>query len=192
MKNKNYLKAGFASLALIITGCASSGGGNNMMGSVNSGLSSVEQAAQAGQQAISSGTTAANSITSGQVGLTDILVQQLGVSQQQALGGTGAIFQAAQASMSSQAFSVLSQSLPGMSAMLEAAPVVQTPLSGLSGMMGDAGSTLNNATSLATSFQQLNLSPDMIGQFIPIVMNYVRNTSGQVTADLLSSALTMP
>lgn len=192
MKNKNYLKAGFASLALIITGCASSGGGNNMMGSVNSGLSSVEQAAQTGQQAISSGATAANSITSGQVGLTDILVQQLGVSQQQALGGTGAIFQAAQASMSSQAFSVLSQSLPGMSAMLEAAPVVQTPLSGLSGMMGDAGSTLNNATSLATSFQQLNLSPDMIGQFIPIVMNYVRNTSGQVTADLLSSALTMP
>ncbi len=192
MKNKNYLKAGFASLALIITGCASSGGGNNMMGSVNSGLSSVEQAAQTGQQAISSGTTAANSITSGQVGLTDILVQQLGVSQQQALGGTGAIFQVAQASMSSQAFSVLSQSLPGMSAMLEAAPVVQTPLSGLSGMMGDAGGTLNNATSLATSFQQLNLSPDMIGQFIPIVMNYVRNTSGQVTADLLSSALTMP
>lgn len=192
MKNKNYLKAGFASLALIITGCASSGGGNNMMGSVNSGLSSVEQAAQTGQQAISSGTTAANSITSGQVGLTDILVQQLGVSQQQALGGAGAIFQAAQASMSSQAFSVLSQSLPGMSAMLEAAPVAQTPLSGLSGMMGDAGSTLNNATSLATSFQQLNLSPDMIGQFIPIVMNYVRNTSGQVTADLLSSALTMP
>ena len=192
MKNPSYLKFGIASLILTITGCASSGGGNNILGSVDSGLSSVEQAAQTGQQAISSGTAAANSIASRQIGLTDILAQQLGVSQQQALGGAGAIFQAAQGSMDPQAFSTLSQSLPGMSSMLEAAPVVQSPLSGLSGMMGDAGSTLNSTASLATSFQQLNLSPDMIGQFMPIVTDYVRNTSGQVTADLLRSALTMP
>ena len=192
MKNKSFLKIGFASLALTIMGCASTGDGNNMVNSVNSGLSSVEQAAQTGQQVMSSGTTAASSIVSGEVGLTDILAQQLGVSQQQALGGAGAIFQAAQTSMDPQAFSTLSQSLPNMSAMLEAAPVVQSPLSGLSGMMGDAGNTLNSATSLVTSFQQLNLSPDMIGQFMPIVTDYVRNTSGQVTADLLSSALTIP
>ncbi len=94
--------------------------------------------------------------------------------------------------MDPQVFSSLSQSLPGMNDMLEAAPVIQSPFSGLSGMMGDASNTLNSAASLATSFQQINLSPDMIGQFIPIVTDYVRNTSGQVTADLLRSALTMP
>lgn len=192
MKNSSYLICGIASLILTITGCASNGGGNNILGSVDSGLSSVEQAAQTGQQAISSGTTAASSMASGQVGLTDILAQQLGVSQQQALGGAGAIFQAAQVNMAPEAFSTLSQSLPGMSSMLEAAPVVQSPLSGLSGMMGNAGGTLNSAASLATSFQQLNLSPDMIGQFMPIVTDYVRNTSGQATADLLRSALTIP
>jgi len=192
MINPSYLKFGIASLILTIMGCASSGGGNNILHSVDSSLSSVEQAAQTGQQAISSGTTAANSIASGQIGLTDILTQQLGVSQQQALGGAGAIFQAAQASMDPQAFSTLSQSLPGMSTMLEAAPVVQNPLTGLASMMGGSGSTLNNAASLAASFQQLNLSPDMVGQFVPIVTDYVRNTSGQVTADLLRSALSMP
>ncbi len=192
MKNKKYLNVGIASLLLTIMGCASSGGSNNIIDSVDTGLSSVEQAAQTGQQAISSGTTAANSIASGQIGLTDILAQQLGVSQQQALGGAGAIFQAAQASMDPQAFTTLSQSLPGMDTMLEAAPVIQNPLSGLGSMVGDAGDTLNNATSLAASFQQLNLSPDMIGQFVPVVTDYVRNTSGQVTADLLRSALSLP
>lgn len=192
MKNKKYLNVGIVSLVLTIMGCASSGGSNNIIDSVDTGLSTVEQAAQTGQQAISSGTTAANSIVSGQIGLTDILAQQLGVSQQQALGGAGAIFKAAQASMDPQAFTTLSQSLPGMDTMLEAAPVIQNPLSGLSSMVGDAGGTLNNATSLAASFQQLNLSPDMIGQFVPVVTDYVRNTSGQVTADLLRSALSLP
>jgi hypothetical protein len=44
-------------------------------------------------------------------------------------------------------------------------------------------------TALAASFQQLNLSPDMVGQFIPVVTNYVSQTSGQVSANLLQSAL---
>jgi len=47
-------------------------------------------------------------------------------------------------------------------------------------------------TSLATSFQQLNLSPSMVNQFIPVVVDYVKNTGGQMTANLLQSALTMP
>lgn len=47
-------------------------------------------------------------------------------------------------------------------------------------------------TSLASSFQQLNLSPSMVNQFIPVVVDYVKNTSGEMTANLLQSALTAP
>ena len=223
MKNNIHSKltvAGIASLALTIMGCASSGGGNNVLGTVDSGLSSVEQSAQAGRQAIATGTTAATDIATqtnaaiasgtaaatgmtnmagtatGQIGLVDILSQQLGISQHQALGGAGAIFQAAQSGMEPQAFSTLSQSVPGITEMLNAAPVVSNPLggmgSGVSSLLGGTGSTLNNAASLAASFQQLNLSPDMVGQFIPIVSDYVQNTSGQITANLLRSALGAP
>ncbi|GJL76845.1 DUF2780 domain-containing protein [Nitrosomonas sp.] len=205
-KNPIYAKltvASIASLTLTIMGCASGGGGNNALSTVDSGLSSVEQSAQAGRQAIASGSAAASGITNmagsaatGQIGLVDVLTQQLGISQQQALGGAGAIFQAAQTGMNPQAFSTLSQSVPGINEMLNAAPAVPNPLggmgSGVSSMLGGAGNTLNSATSLAASFQQLNLSPDMVGQFIPIVTNYVQNTSGQVTANLLRSALGAP
>ncbi|SER03073.1 Protein of unknown function VcgC/VcgE [Nitrosomonas sp. Nm51] len=225
MRNRIYTSLTIASIAgamLTVTGCASSGGGNNAdtLSTVDSGLASVEQSAQAGRRAIETGTTAAADMTNqanaaiasgaaaasgmtgmagtaaGQAGLVNILTQQLGISQQQALGGAGAIFQTAQAGMDPQAFSSLSQSVPGINEMLNAAPAVSGPLggmgSGVSSMLGSTGKTLNSAASLAASFQQLNLSPDMVGQFIPIVTNYVQNTSGQVTANLLRSALSAP
>ncbi len=184
----------------VLVGCATPGGGGNALGTVDSGLSSIEQSAQMGRQVISTGTMAASEMATvpGQVGLVDILVRQLGITQQQALGGSGAIFQLAQASMTPQAFSALSQSVPGMTDMLNAAPVVSSPLTGMGGgvsaLLGNTGAStaLNNATSLAASFQQLNLSPDMVGQFVPIVTDYVRTTSGQLTADLLNSALNIP
>lgn len=205
MKNSIYTNLTAASiviLALTIMGCATGGGGSNVLSTVDSGLSSVEQSAQAGRQAIAAGTAAASGMSNipgaatGQISLVNILTQQLGISQHQALGGAGAIFQAAQTGMDPQAFSTLSQSVPGITEMLNAAPVVSNPLggmgSGVSSLLGGAGNTLNSAASLAASFQQLNLSPDMVGQFIPIVTNYVQNTSGQVTANLMRSALGAP
>ena len=189
---------------------------NNPFNAIDRGAASVEQSMQKGQQAIeagaatttditnrtstaiTSGTAAAADIatmaetTGEQIDLVNQLSQQLGISQQQALGGAGAIFQAAQSGMEPQAFSTLSQSVPGISEMLNAAPAVSNPLGGMSSMLGKTGNTLNNAASLATSFQQLDLSPDMVGQFVPIVTNYVQNTSGQVTANLLRSALGVP
>ncbi len=193
---------------------------NNPFNAIDRGATSVEQSMQKGQQAIeagaatttditnrtntaiTSGTAAAADIanmaetTGGKMDLVNHLSQQLGISQQQALGGAGAIFQAAQTGMEPQAFSTLSQSVPGISEMLNAAPAVSNPLGGIGGgvssMLGKTGTTLNSAASLATSFQQLDLSPDMVGQFVPIVTDYVQNTSGQITADLLRSALNVP
>jgi hypothetical protein len=190
-----FTAAGAVCLVSFMAGCATNGGGGNVLGAVDSGLASMEQSAQVGRQAISSGTMAASGMATvpGQIGLVDILVQQLGISPQQALGGSGAIFQLAQGSMTPQAFSALSQSVPGMTDMLNAAPAVSSPLGmgGVSGLLGNtgAGAAINNAAALASSFQQLNLSPNMVGQFVPIVTDYVRTTSGQVTADLLNSAL---
>lgn len=196
MKKINYIKMGILILTLSGMGCATNGGSGNVVGSVDSGLATVEQTAQSGRQAIEAGTTAARSMGTSQAGLTDILMNQLGVSQQQALGGAGAIFQAAKTNMDPQAFTNLSQSVPGMNEMLSAAPKMSNSMSnvtsGISSMMGDANNTLGSMASLAASFKQLNLSPDMVGQFIPVVTDYVRNTSGQAMANLLQSALRTP
>ena len=188
MKNINCIKFCVVLLALSAIGCATNGGGQNIM-------DSAEQSAQSGSQITQSGATAAQGVGASQMSLTDTLTRQLGISPNQALGGSGAIFQAAQGNMDPQDFTTLSQSVPEMNDMLSAAPApdsISSMTDGVSSMMGGSDATLNSTASLASSFQQLNLSPDMIGKFMPIVTDYVKNSGGQVAADLLQSALPFP
>lgn len=190
MMNKTQcVKFNLILAVVLIAGCASTAPQENPLNAVGQGLSTIENAAQSGRQIIDAGTAAATTASTNQIGLVDILMRQLGVSQEQALGGAGAIFQAAQGNMNPQAFATLSQSIPGMNTMLGAAPA--SPIAGgLSSLMGSGNNTLGNMAGLAASFQQLNLSPDLVGQFIPIITNYVSQTSGQMTANLLQTALT--
>lgn len=173
-----------------VMGCAATSNPNNPLNTVDRGLSTIESAAQSGRQVLDASTAAASTTGINQIGLVDILVHRLNISPQQALGGAGAIFQMAQGNMNPQAFATLSKSVPGMDSMLNAAPAMSNLSGGLSSLMGDKNNTLGNVTALAASFQQLNLSPDMVSQFIPIVTNYVSKTSGQATANLLQTALT--
>jgi len=178
----------FALIAFPNLALATNSDDRELISLLDGALSTIEQTAQTGNETLDATTAAVEGVT-----LTDILVSQLSVSQQQALGGAGALFQVAKQNMEPQAFSTLSQSVPGMNTMLEAAPTTSNPVSSLTGslssMMGDTNNTLGTVASLASSFEQLNLSPDMVGQFIPIMTEYVKNTSGQVTANLLQSAL---
>lgn len=173
-----------------VMGCAATSNPNNPLNTVDRSLSTIESAAQSGRQVLDASTAAASTTGINQIGLVDILVHRLNISPQQALGGAGAIFQMAQGNMNPQAFATLSKSVPGMDSMLNAAPAMSNLSGGLSSLMGDKNNTLGNVTALAASFQQLNLSPDMVSQFIPIVTNYVSKTSGQATANLLQTALT--
>ena len=117
------------------------------------------------------------------VGLTDLLVRQLGVSSGQAQSGAGILFQLAKSQMQQAAFSQLSQVVPGMGGLLAAAPALGG-MGGLSSLGGNAGGALG----VASAFQQSGLSPSMIQQFIPIIMQYVTNSGGSGVANSLGSA----
>lgn len=193
MKKYDYKYIAAILITLTTAGCAgTSGTGQTAIGTVDRGLATVGQTAQTGRDVIQTGTATAAAVPATRTALTDSLVNQLGVTQQQAVGGAGAIFQAAKANMTEQAFAGLSQSVPGMSDMLAAAPQVSQPLTGAAAMLGRAGDTVGTMASLTASFQQLNLSPNMVNQFIPVVVDYVSTTSGQATSRALSSALMAP
>lgn len=190
MNKINYIQLSALIALISVAGCATNSTPNTALNTIDRGLSSVEGAAQSGKQVLNAGAAAAsNPVGINQIGLVDILVHRLGVSPQQALGGAGAIFQTAQGNMNPQAFATLSKSIPGMDSMLNAAPAI-SGVSGLSSLTGSSGTAVSSVAALAASFQQLNLSPDMVGQFIPVVTNYVSKTSGQATANLFQSALT--
>ncbi|MCW5598644.1 DUF2780 domain-containing protein [Nitrosomonas sp.] len=106
-------------------------------------------------------------------GLTSVLMQQLGVSQPQAEGGAGALFQLAKSRMSAGDFTALSDSVPEMPALLSAAPA-PSPIGG---------------GGMAATFLQLGLTPDMVQKFIPVVVQYVQGSGGSAVAGALQSAL---
>lgn len=125
--------------------------------------------------------------------LISLLTQQLGVTEPQAQGGAGSIFNFAKEKLSPQEFSQVSNTVPNMDGLLDAAPKKE---SGMGGMLGDAtsmfggsGSSLEGLASLASSFSQLGLSPDMVNQFVPVILNYVKTNGGETASNLLAAVL---
>lgn len=171
-------------------------------------LSGAAGTVQKGAQVLQAGeaaTTAVPATTSG-TGLIGLLMQQLGVTQPQAEGGAGTLFQHAKSRMSAGDFTTLSNSVPDMQGLLAAAPApvsAPAPAAGAGavgggGMMGDLagmaagnlpGMPAGNLPGMAGSFQQLGLAPDMVQKFIPIVVQYVQGTGGSSVASALQSAL---
>ncbi len=173
-----------------LTGCATGSATQP-----NQTLSGISQVLQQSQQVVNAVQTASTVPATGtttpvigasqavqSVNLVDVLVQKLGVTQTQAQLGAGAIFQVAQGQMQPSAFSQLAQAVPGMSTLLSAAQQ-PTTLGGL------ASSTGNSTLALAAAFQQQGMSPTMVQQFIPVVLQYVTNTGGTAVASSLNAAL---
>lgn len=185
-------------LAAALAGCASPSGTttynpaiqgtSTALGQAGQALGTANQALQTGQQAINT----AQALQT--VSLTDLLVQQLGVTQMQAQTGAGALFQVAKNRMQAAAFSQLEQAVPGVQSMIQAAQQVQqsSPLGGMGGVSsvpGLSGSTAGNLLSAASLFQQQGMSANMVQRFIPVMVDYVSTKGGNVLANSLNAAL---
>ncbi|MGZ5051761.1 MAG: DUF2780 domain-containing protein [Methylobacter sp.] len=125
--------------------------------------------------------------------LTELLMQRTGVTQTQAQSGAGALFQIAKNHMQESAFSQLEQAVPGMQGLLGAVPPLTQPQGGLAGRLsslaGNAGGTAGSLVALASAFQQQGMSPIMVQQFIPVVIEYVKARGSDDLVDTLNAAL---
>ena len=171
---------------------------SDLLNSFNEGLTTLNKPTAAAEQtteAVKGAADAAEGVVQATTdqSLVDTLVQKLGVTNTQAEGGAGAIFQVAKDKLSSDDFQSLSQAVPGMDSMLGAAPKTSSDVSditsGISSMLGDSDNTLGSLTSLASSFKDLDLSGDMVSQFTPIMVDYVKQNGGEHLATLLQGAL---
>lgn len=106
-------------------------------------------------------------------GLTKQLMQQLSVNQRQAEAGAGTLFQLAKPRMSAKDFTALTDAVPEIPHLLAAAP----PASPLGG------------GGLAATFLEIGLKPEMVQEFIPVMVQYVEGSGGSTIAAALKSAL---
>jgi len=101
--------------------------------------------------------------------LIGMLVSQLGVSDKQASGGVGSILSYAKQALSSGDFSTLTNAIPDSEKLLGSAPKTNDALKNIS-----KDNSVSGLASLASSFSSLGLNSDMVGKFVPVVMDYLK------------------
>ncbi|MEW8230676.1 MAG: DUF2780 domain-containing protein [Candidatus Thiodiazotropha endolucinida] len=125
--------------------------------------------------------------------LLDSLTSQLGITTEQAAGGAGALFGLAKNRLTNEDFSQIAAVVPDLDSLIAAAPSLSDATSGAGAVASMLGgeSGLGNLAGLATSFSQLGLSPEMIGQFTPIVLEYLQQAGGGTVMEVMKGALAM-
>ena len=121
--------------------------------------------------------------------LVQTLAQQLNVTPDQAAGGAGAIFNYAKSALPTNEYAKVESAVPEAAELVKKAPVADTS-SAVGSAVGKAGGTAAGVAGLASSFQKLGLSSDMVGQFVPVVVDYVDKKGGSEVGSLLKNVLT--
>ncbi len=125
--------------------------------------------------------------------LIQLLTENLGVEQSQAIGGAGLIFQLAKEKLGDDDFSQVAQSVPQINDMLQQAPESGGLLGALGGlasaMGGDTADSVGDIMSLAGGFSKLGLDSGMIVKFIPLILSFVQSQGGDEVKNILEKVL---
>lgn len=127
-------------------------------------------------------------------GLISLLTDQLGITDTQAEGGSGALLRYAKQKLSTDDFSKVAGAMPETETLIKAAP----PVEGLAAKLGSASSLLGGGEAsgavssmavLTKSFSSLGLDSGMIGKFVPIILEYAQGKGGGAVSSILKSVL---
>jgi hypothetical protein len=97
------------------------------------------------------------------------LTSSLGVTQEQAIGGSAALLGEAKKDMKPADFKSLTSSMPAVGSLLAAAPASTSPL--------------------ASQFAKLGMKPEMVDKFTPFLLDYVKSGTTPARAQLVQAAL---
>jgi len=123
------------------------------------GAFSLDNALSNGTQALTSTTE----VTGEAQQLMGLLENQLGVTETQAMGGTGALLQLAKSQLGSDTISSLTSNASGLSSLL----------GGDNSLTGSMLSNISSMTEVTSAFSALGMDSSMIQQFVPIVMSFL-------------------
>lgn len=120
------------------------------------------------------------------------IVEQLGVSHDQAQGGTGLLFKLAKDKLGAGEYAQIAQQVPGIESMVESAPgsgMLGSALNGMAASLGGGNAALGNLAGLAGGFSKLGLDSGMIGKFTPIILSFIQGNGGDALKGMLTKVL---
>ena len=132
--------------------------------------------------------------------LIQMLTSNLGINDDQAKGGAGMLFNMAKEQLGTGDFQQIADKVPGIDDLMSAAPATDSDGNssggGVMGMLGSVASSLGGSAgglgslaTLAGGFSKLGLDTDMVGKFIPVVLQYVQGQGGDGVKGLLEKVL---
>jgi hypothetical protein len=128
-----------------------------------------------------------NNSFAGDDDLIKLLTTELDITEDQAKGGAGALFNYAKESLDEDEFGQVANAVPNMNGYLDAIPA----LGGKStGMLGKVTENVVGMPAVNAAFEKLGLSQDMVGLMTPLLVNYVKTKGGEAVSKLLGKALT--
>src|SRR4051812_12860709 len=131
---------------------------------------------------------AATSATKASPELVGILSKELGSTPEQAAGAAGSLFGVAKSRLKPEGFSQVAKAVPGMAALLGAAPAA-TGATGTSGALSQLAGSAGGLASAAAAFQKLGLKPEMVAKAIPVLTSFVTKSGGANVGNLLAGVL---
>ncbi len=129
--------------------------------------------------------------------LVQMLTNNLGVNEEQAKGGAGMLFNIAKEKLGGGEFQQIANAVPGIENLMSAAPTaaseggggVMGMLGGLASNLGGSAGNLGSLAALAGGFSKLGLDTEMVGKFVPQVLQYVQNQGGDGVRSLLEKVI---
>ncbi len=79
--------------------------------------------------------------------------------------------------------------MPEAGELIKQAPAVDSAASAVGSVAGKAGGTAAGLASLGSSFEKLGLTNDMVGKFVPVVVDYVDKKGGSEVGGILKKVL---
>jgi hypothetical protein len=139
-------------------------------------------------QAQAAANEAASAAASASPELVGQLSKELGATPEQAAGAAGSLFGIAKSRLKPEDFSQVSSAVPGMDALLKAAPKA-SGATGTSGALSQLGGSASGLAAATSAFTKLGLSPEMVGKAVPILTSFVSKSGGAQVGQLLAGAL---
>jgi hypothetical protein len=121
--------------------------------------------------------------------LVGALSKELGSTPEQAAGAAGALFGVAKSQLKADEFSQISKAVPGMAALLKAAPSAAVGTSGAAGALSKMTGSAGTLATAASAFSKLGLKPEMVAQAVPVLTQFVTKSGGANVGKLLAGVL---
>lgn len=123
--------------------------------------------------------------------LIPLLATNLGVTEPQAKGGAGAIFDYVKQKVSAGDFAKVTSALPGVDSLLEFAPKssdLSRQVGGLSPALGGSDMA-GGMAGLTESFAKLGLDAGMVDKYVKTILDFTQSEAGKAVTNIIKGAL---